>query len=104
MKNGGDRVVIASPDNLFKLGIVDVDYKKLGLTDHELQECEEGKFLDTESVLDVSDDKSVIQKEVLENENILQFKNIKILTLNVCGLVSKLKNPDFIEFMCLDMM
>ncbi|CAG2247274.1 unnamed protein product [Mytilus edulis] len=33
MKNGGDRVVIASPDDLFKLGIVDVDYKKLGLTE-----------------------------------------------------------------------
>lgn len=33
IKNGSDRVVIASPDDLFKLGIVDVDYKKLGLTE-----------------------------------------------------------------------
>lgn len=43
----------------------------------------------------------MIQKKVLENENVLQFRNINILTLNVSGLVSKLKNPDFIEFMSL---
>lgn len=33
MKNGGARVVIESPDDLFKLGFQDVDYKKLGLTE-----------------------------------------------------------------------
>ena len=41
----------------------------------------------------------VIQNKVVNDS----FCKLKVLTLNVCGLVSKLRNPDFIEFISLYM-
>ena len=41
----------------------------------------------------------VIKNKVVNDS----FCKLKVLTLNVCGLVWKLRNPDFIEFISLYM-
>ena len=91
----GTKAVISSPDDLFKLGFQDVDYQKLGLA--ELQGGDGGEYSDGGIQLceNVSKKANKVIKNKVVNDS---FCKLKVLTLNVCRLVSKLRNPDFREF------
>ena len=87
--------MIESPDDLFKIGVDEIDYKALGLA--ELQGCAEGKY---PCAPDQAGNSDHVNGHVVINDDVDLIK-LKILSLNVCGLVSKLHNPDFVEFLSL---
>ena len=100
------KVTIDTPDDLFKIGMDNIDFKALGLP--EFQGCEGNSNEDSiekERCVEMKS-KSENQSES-ENQNIVKSSNgetknskgqLKVLSLNVCGLVSKSKIPDFVEF------
>ena len=99
-------IYFSKPDDLFKIGMDNTDFKALGLP--EFQGCEGSSnddSIEKERCVEIksnSENQSESESENIVNSSNGEIKNskgqLKVLSLNVCGLVSKSKIPDFVEF------
>ncbi|VDI07398.1 Hypothetical predicted protein, partial [Mytilus galloprovincialis] len=94
LTKNNSKFVIESPDDLFKIGVDHVDYSLFGMGDLDYV-CDEGR----DGIPCINDGNSVENASVSFYNNVKSDINsvIKILSLNVCGIKSKLKAPDLEE-------